>query len=301
MSSSTLPMVSDALETLLGQQDLWTRISGCGRLLDAENEAVKVLDGDPRIPVNYHSIRLGSHALLHSKGKKLLGEVKRDFGFGHWDFWGINSKWLANELRQRYSKTGEEVGWITKTPVRRPPSLRHLQDTDLHMEQEKARIYFLCTEPEMVHRHSILPFPTRGLRFACKESSEAQRRKQSLVMLVVPRRVCHARFGVDYRYKETWFCLGRQGEDDSRLVRGEIPAAPDEAYQGDAFRIRTNPIVNLTRVSRGLWVDNCGIELDPLSGEVLSIRLFRMPLKEALLSGAPVEYQGMHDASSKID
>ncbi len=287
------------------ERNLWLQASTSERLLTAESNALTLGAEDPVVGVNYHDLRLGQQKLLHGEGDFTFAKVQSIFGFSRLDFWDHQRAFLLNAFRKFYPEDEEAVGWPSLTAARRPATRRSLDDPDVLVEEFEANSYELCKEPELELIRQLplaigLYLPTKGLRFACKEDSESARRQSSVFQTVVRRRVQSPSFGVDHWYHESWLCLGRKGEDENRLRLGQIPAMPEPYYEKQAVRVRTTPILTLCKVSRSMEYSMVAIEINPASGETLSIRSCSMPLAAALLSGSKVEQEGIRKAFRKI-
>jgi hypothetical protein len=120
----------------------------------------------------------------------------------------------------------------------------------------------------------------------------------------MPRRVRSQRFGIDEEYAEVWLCVALRGQDEPRLKRGQIPAVPEFQYQDRRLRLRTVPMLNLTRVrqrARGMHLTMTCIEINPEGGDILSVRWNDMPLSGGLLCCDPVEHVGLCQAFGRLE
>jgi hypothetical protein len=286
------------------EPELWSRAAASGIILPAESEAVTLGAGDPTVAVNHHDLRLAQQKVLHGDGEFSFGEVRSDFDFSSLDFWDGEQQFLLNTYRSVYPADEEAVGWTSLTSIRRPATLRSLDDPDILVEELTTDIDEICKLTKLPQTLLLLGRHLRvsgaGLRLACKEASEEARGKHSVFRVIVRRRVRSPKYGLDCVYHEVWFCLGRRGEDEERLQRRQIPAIPEHYYQGQAVRVRTTPILTLCKVTRSLWYSMVGLEIHPGSGEILSIRSSEMPLIAALLAGAKVEQAGIRNAFRKL-
>lgn len=285
------------------QPELWGHADG-GRVLTLENEAVTVGPQDPRIPENhnYHALVLGLHEELSRRADWFFGAVRWACGFDGWACWDTQREWLNAMFRTFFSGAGGEVGWVSLTAARRPAQFREQADPTLCVTQAREARPCACRQARYLDRARLelgrLVVPTRGVRFAA--ASERVRKRGHLFATYVGRRVQCGRFGIAQRYEEVWLCLAREGEDEERLKRGQIPALPEFYYQGPVVRLRTTPIVTLVRVNlRRMSYTFVGIELDPLSGEILSVRWTDMPLSGALCS-SPGEHAAVCDALGRL-
>ena len=271
------------------QPALWTKAAAAGRILPAEDEAVRITAADRRLSVNCHQLLLGPQKLLAGRGRYVFDRVRSEFDFGAWDFWEKQRDWLLNTFRTVYPADEGAIGTLTFFSARRPSGVRHQQDPGVRVTQGAGRVHYMRREANLFRAPlpvGDLRLATRGLRFAC--ASETARRRSRVAMMVVPRRVLSDRFGMAGSYQEFWYCLAEPGVDDQRLKRGEIPAHPAVQSRDGAAGIRYGPMLNLVRISRRLLFTWLAVEIHPESAEVISLRWGRMPLSVALLNSSPV-------------
>ena len=280
--------------------ELWASAASSNTLRKKENLALSVVDGDPRISVNFHDLRLGPQRLLHGHGEYAFDQIRDLFDFGSWDAWDHQRQWVINLFRAFYGEHEDAIGTFSILAVRRPAAFRVQQDPTIVIAQSTGRIHF-TRQPRLRRNHSIrigdIRVSTEGLRFAGADNPTL--RSGHMAMTVVPRQVRSSQFNFMARFEEFWWCLADPVDHRELLQQGRLPAWGERIYEGQAGRIRTSPLLNLVRISRDLTYTLLTIELDPASAEVMSIRWVRSPLAVAMLQASPVEHHAVKSALGK--
>lgn len=266
------------------------------KLVTIQRSALQTSLEDPRVQLNLHELRLGQQQLLRDHGSYLFDQIRQELGFGEWDHWDCHREWLAEVFRTVFPAGEEAIGTFSFLSARRPATFREQQDQTVKVAQGVARPKFMRRAVDLARRPLMvgdLRLPTKGLRFAC--DTDQARRTSRVAMTVVPRHVVSTKYGFSHHYEEFWYCLA-DAEQRDLLTAGRVPAVAGTAYRPLAVRIRTSPILNLVRITRTLKYNWLGIEIQPETGEILTLRWGRLPLAAALLNSSPVEHESVQRA-----
>jgi hypothetical protein len=279
----------------------WERIARGAHPDRVENEAVKLVPGDPRVRENYHALALGDARYLAGLSGTFFSMVREKCDFSSFDDWDSQKEWLEAMFRSFFN-CDKEVGWVSLVMARRPSQFRHFLDSRVRISQAPngatprpvreakylglapLRLSLAATEFSLV---------TKGLRFSC--SDETVRKSGQVFAISVPRVVHAPQLNVARRhYREVWVCLGQASQDEERLQRGEIPAVPPTQYRAPLIRVRSTPILSLAKVNLGsMRIQALPIEIDPRSGEVLSLRRTESDLSTGLILWGPGESEAI--------
>jgi hypothetical protein len=294
--------------------------AAAGRIVRVRNVAVALTPADSpfaKAITNYHSLLLGPQGRLLDEAAYIFDAVANQFDFDRYSTWARQRSWFSDLFRAFYPVGEQAIGFITVTPMRRPAILpRDQKDAGVRVwHPHPPEIAY--TEPECVRameailmdegalRAGTFELPLDGLELMCAfDSKEADNR---IAKIKVVRGMETKRFGFTEYYRETWLCRARPGPDgdERRLQVGHIPAVAEGFYQGRGQLLRTSPIVNLLKIDSRLNdrrenLEYLGIEIDPVSGGVLSVRWSRMSLANFLLAASPVEHKGLSQVFGKL-
>jgi hypothetical protein len=306
-STGCRTMTSDK-QQVWDELKLWERIARGAHPDCMEKEAVKLVPGDARVRTNYHALVLGDPRYLGGLAGKFFSMVRRECGFGRFEDWDSQKEWLE-AMFESFFDCEEEVGWVSLVTVRRPSQLRQFQDPRVQIIPEPngatprpiRQAKDLGLAPLRLSLGATeLSVATKGLRFAC--SDETVRKSGQVFATSVPRVVQAPQLDVTRRhYREGWVCLGQASQDEDRLRRGEIPAVPETQYRAPLIRLRPSPILSLTKLSlRSMRYQVIPIEIDPRSGEVLSLRSSEWDLSTGLIVWGPVESEAVTQAPRTV-
>lgn len=276
--------------------ELFTAAAARGQLITVQQPALQTRLDDPRFRLNLHDLRLGPQRLLRNHGLYLFDQIRRELDFGEWDYWDCQREWLCDVFRTVFPADEEAIGTFSFLSARRPAMFREQQDATIRVVQAPARSHFLRRAADLARRPlriGDLQLPTKGLRMA--SDGERARRTNRVAMTVVPRQVISTKHGFSHHYEEFWYCLADREQQDL-LTAGRIPAVAGSAYRPLAVRVRTSPMLNLVRITRNLKYNILMIEIQPETGEILTLRWARLPLAAALLNSSPVEHQSVQHA-----
>jgi hypothetical protein len=279
---------------------LWTAAASSTTLQQIANSALTVTDDDPKVPVNYHELRIGPQRLLHRHGQYAFDQIRDLFAFGSWDAWDGHRHWIIDLFRSFYGEHEDAIGTFSILAARRPAFLRAQQDQTIVISQSPARIHF-ANRPKHRRNQTIMigdiRVSTNGLRLA--GSGDPSLGSGQLAMTVVPRQVTSTRFQLSASFEEFWWCLADPSDHCELLRQGRLPAWSERIYTGRTGRVRTSPFLNLVRIGRDLTYTLLAVELDPASAEVMSLRWVRSPLAVAMLQASPVEHHALSVALRK--
>lgn len=268
--------------------ELWERAATRDTLSSTCNYAVKLDNAESGLRKNYHKLFLGSQRLLHPLGGYVFDMVKQEFGFGEFDEWDRQKSWVEELFRRVFPENEQAIGTFSIATARRPAAFRAAQDPSLTITQARGRTHFL-RRAERRGRLQIgdIVLPVSGLKLATAPGLANS--TLSLAETVIPRNLSARRYSIDRFYEEFWYCSGER-DHAALLSEGKLPAIAAAAYDRLAVRLRTTILMNLARVSRSMSHCVVVLEVDPVSGEILSIRWARNPLSAALLCSSPVEH-----------
>ena len=273
------------------QRKLWERIARGAHPPPVENEGEMLVPGDPRARKNYHRLELGDAQYLAGLAERFFEIVEKKCGFGLDHEWNGQKKWLESMFRSFFSGGGE-VGWVSLLTARIPSQFRQFQDSRVQILQNpngatprpvRPAKYLGLAPLRLSFAATEFSFVTKGLRFSC--SDETVRESGQVFATIVPRIVHAPQLNVARRhYRELWVCLGQASQDEERLRRGEIPAVPATQYRDPLIRVRSSPILTLTKVSLGsMRYQAMPIEINRRTGEILSLRRAEWDLSPGLI------------------
>jgi hypothetical protein len=308
---------------------LLERAAAAGRLLEADNPAVRLQAGDPpeawSSQSNRHTIFLGAQRLLQEWADYFVAVVHGQLGFCKDSScsWFERRGGIIGLIRSFFSGDAHALGMVSITPMRRPQPYHTMAAPGIEVTSvNPPGLRFVPAhlvrkwEPWVSlgeHGKAKVSLPLRDLDFApAVDSRDAANR---WVKLVVTRAVTDRRFSLlphQASYQETWLCRGRPAEDRARLLQGHIPAVSPDRYQGHSLRVRLTPMFGLYKINlppsdgrgssavlgpanaRAPSIQYLAVEIDAAAGgKILSIRHGWRPLSVLCLSAGPAEHVGI--------
>ena len=276
------------------QPALWTKAAAAGRILPAEDEAVRITAADRRLSVNCHQLLLGPQKLLAGRGRYTVRPGAERVRFRRLGFLG-EAAGLAAQHVQDGLPGGRGGDWHPHVLFgARPSGVRHQQRPGVRVTQGAGRVHYMRREANLFRAPlpvGDLRLATRGLRFAC--ASETARRRSRVAMMVVPRRVLSGPLRNGRLVPGVLVLPGRAGGGRPAPEARRNPRPPGGSIPGRRGGDSLRPMLNLVRISRRLLFTWLAVEIHPESAEVISLRWGRMPLSVALLNSSPVVHAGV--------
>lgn len=286
---------------LAGTKSHLSRFTERHAILTAPGEKLQAARGNGRV-INHHFLRAGHPRLLAAAWQDIFIEVGRVYGFSREEVWGRQQAGFqalfAGFLGSTVTRS--QFGWVSLITAQRPHYLRNWEDSRVQISTEAISVGRSQPFTQPMLTAGFHQQPGHDFLF----SGDGPQTKQKLRHVQV-QRLFHAPelLGRDRRLIEWRYIPAVDGEHDAVLQSGGIPS-----LRGLNARPRHTvgltgylnlAVVALDQASRCHVLHNI-LEIDPVSGRLVSLRAFESPLELALLNASVVEQVGLGAAVSEL-
>jgi hypothetical protein len=267
---------------------LWDRIGVFGRVYGRRphyvvwRNALAAAIGSEQV-LDQRGIVLGSEEELSRRSRFILGWMRRTLELAETPGWkrGVPD-YVGALMTSFFEPTGNRVAWIMVETCRDRIRSRHTRLTE-ELRDDDSLDYRQPASVLLSRRHELsldagLRIPSRHLRFALPEGRNLKQAR--LVRTDIKRTLWTPSRPEPFGALISCFCLANPGEDDDDLTKGFVPSG---------LQCRQPSGINAARLITWFrmmpdsgYLENYTIDLDPTTGQLLSLRFQQASLRLAI-------------------
>lgn len=265
----------------------------------AENHAVKLTPDEekrlrgPGRGVNHHFLRAGHPRVLAESWRDFFVRVRDVYGFTSEEDWPEQEIGFEDLFRGFFGwrEVRAQFGWVSLITTQRPQHLRSMEDSRIRVTTPNILVGATVSSGAPLKLAGSYPHVPDGFLFHRGDRAERRTLRQSdlLRLFDAPELIGQKRTLIEGRYVP---CVVGD-EDDAVLKAGRIPSM-GSAYYANGFQFGRTGYLNLTIVAMPTRGDckvlNNTLEIDPISGRIVSIRSFEAPVALGLIGASVVEH-----------